>query len=113
MKKTIQFGAGNIGRGFLGQLFSQSGYEVVFIDIDKGLVSALNKRGSYPLKIVGSKNCYQVTIENVRAVHTDNREKVAQEIAGAEIIATAVGKRALKSIAPFIASGIEKRKKSE
>ena len=42
MKKAVQFGAGNIGRGFLSQLFNESGYEVVFIDIDKNLISHLN-----------------------------------------------------------------------
>ena len=34
-KKMVQFGAGNIGRSFIGQLFSRSGYEVVFVDIKK------------------------------------------------------------------------------
>ncbi|MDD3968537.1 MAG: hypothetical protein PHQ24_07885, partial [Proteiniphilum sp.] len=29
MKKSIQFGAGNIGRGFIGALLRQSGYEVL------------------------------------------------------------------------------------
>ena len=109
MKKAIQFGAGNIGRGFLGQLFNQSGYKVVFIDVNKDLVLGLNKRRSYPIKIVSNKNCRQVTVRDVSAVHTDNKGKIAEEIAGAEIMATAVGKRALKSVAPLIASGIEER----
>jgi len=29
VKSLVQFGAGNIGRSFIGQLFSQSGYEVI------------------------------------------------------------------------------------
>ena len=34
MKKAVQFGAGNIGCGFIGQLFSRSEYEVAFIKSD-------------------------------------------------------------------------------
>lgn len=109
MKKAIQFGAGNIGRGFLGQLFSQSGYKVVFIDVNRELISDLNKRGSYPLKIVSNKDCRRIIIKDVYAVHANNRKKVAEEIAGADVMSTAVGKRALKSIASLIALGIEQR----
>jgi len=43
-KKMIQFGAGNIGRSFIGQLFSRSGYEVVFVDINKELIKEVNKK---------------------------------------------------------------------
>ena len=31
MKKFIMYGAGNIGRGFIGQTFSDAGYKVGFI----------------------------------------------------------------------------------
>ena len=33
--KAIMYGAGNIGRGFIGALFAQSGYDVSFIDVAK------------------------------------------------------------------------------
>lgn len=41
-KKLVQFGAGNIGRSFIGQIFSQNGYEVVFIDLNQTLIQNLN-----------------------------------------------------------------------
>jgi mannitol-1-phosphate 5-dehydrogenase len=47
----VQFGTGNIGRSFIGQLFSRSGYEVVFIDINKELVKELHKKRAYKLVI--------------------------------------------------------------
>ena len=31
MEKIVIFGAGKIGRSFIGQLFSRSGYEVILI----------------------------------------------------------------------------------
>ncbi len=30
MKKAVMYGGGNIGRGFIGKVFSDSGYEVCF-----------------------------------------------------------------------------------
>jgi len=112
MKKAIQFGAGNIGRGFLGQLFSESGYEVIFVDIDKRVLESLNKNNSYLLKIVGD-NPKDITVRNVRAVDSRDVDKVAAEIKTADIMATAVGVNVLKKIAPVIAQGIKRRADAE
>ena len=46
--KAVHFGAGNIGRGFIGLLLSQAGYEVCFVDVNEELVSELKARGEYP-----------------------------------------------------------------
>ena len=53
VKKAMQFGAGNIGRGFIGQLFSRSGYEVAFVDVDPKIVEAMNVDRRYPVRVVG------------------------------------------------------------
>ncbi len=108
MKKAIQFGAGKIGRGFLGELFSQSGYEVVFVDIDEEVISHLNQKRVYRIKTVGD-NPKVIEVRNVRGVSAQNVERVSYEIANAQIAATAVGARALKAIAPLIARGLERR----
>ncbi len=108
MKKAIQFGAGNIGRGFTGQLFSQSGYEVVFIDIVEPVINSLNEKRSYIIKVVGN-NPQEIVINNVRAVNIRNENVVAKEIKTADILCTAVGVNILDKIAPVIAKGIELR----
>ena len=108
MKKLVLFGAGKIGRSFIGQLFSRSGYEVVFVDILKPVIEALNKRGIYNVIIKGDKE-ETIKVTNVRGVLASDREKVAEEVSTADVVATSVGSNALPHIIPLIAQGLIKR----
>ncbi|MDI6828835.1 MAG: mannitol-1-phosphate 5-dehydrogenase, partial [Armatimonadota bacterium] len=107
-KKAIQFGAGNIGRGFTAQLFTESGYEVVFVEVVDEIVRLINERGWYPIEIA-SENPETVIIRNIRAVHGSDQESVAREIFDASIVCTAVGVNVLRHVAPSIAKGIKLR----
>lgn len=107
-KKALVFGAGKIGRGFLGQLLSQSGFEIVFVDIDEDLVSLLNQRESYPLKLIGDEE-QVLTISGVRAVGATDENEVIEEITTADLLLTAAGVRALPSVSRLIARGLRKR----
>jgi len=111
MKLAVQFGAGGIGRGFLGELLSESGYEVVFVDVDRSLVESLNGRGSYPLQLVGDRN-ETLTIRNIRATLAEQTAAAAQEIAQADFICTASGVRALPAVSELLAMGLQKRQQN-
>lgn len=108
MKTAIQFGAGNIGRGFIGGLLSQSGYKVVFADIVNDIVNKLNSDKQYKIYIV-DENTEILTIHNVSGVHTQDKSliDVAEK---AEIITTAVGPAVLPKIAVNIAQCIIRRR---
>jgi mannitol-1-phosphate 5-dehydrogenase len=109
MKKAVIFGAGNIGRGFLGQLFCESGYEVLFIEINRPIIAALNERHSYILRLVESQDAEEVVVGPVRALDGREVEPCAQALAEASLAATAVGAAALPVIAPALALGISRR----
>jgi mannitol-1-phosphate 5-dehydrogenase len=108
MLKLVQFGAGAIGRSFIGQLFSRAGYEVVFVEIDSALVAALNQRREYAVEIRDEFPATLV-IKNVRGVLAQDRKRVAHEIAEADCLGTAVGKNVLASIIPNLAEGLALR----
>ncbi len=108
--KLVQYGAGNIGRSLVAQLFSKAGYEVVFIDIDKEIIDALNKERRYLIQVKDVKS-EDIWVENVRGVDGRDEESVINEIATADIMATAVGANALNYIYKTIAEGIKKREK--
>lgn len=48
---AVHFGAGNIGRGFIGKLLYQSGYETCFVDVNAEVVSLLNEKGQYQVML--------------------------------------------------------------
>ena len=106
---AIHFGAGNIGRGFVGLILHRAGYEVVFADVVDELIDGLKRTPSYRVKEVGLESREEV-VDNYRAVNSRRDEPaVVDEIASADIVTTAVGPTVLKFIAPVIAAGLRKR----
>ena len=108
MKKAVMYGGGNIGRGFIGALLSQSDYEVTFIDVAEPVVKHLQEYRRYPIRIVSSEGHQDVWIENVTAAN-GNLPEAIDAIANCDIMATAVGARILKFIVPNIVAGLRKR----
>jgi mannitol-1-phosphate 5-dehydrogenase len=109
MKKLVQLGAGKIGRSFIGQVFGRSGYEVVFVDIDREIIRALNKTSTYDVIIKG-ETTERITIKHVRGIYAGDKEIIAGEIADADIMAVSVGKNAIKGIAKTLAEGLVERR---
>jgi len=107
-KKLVLFGAGKIGRSFIGQLFSRGGYEVVFIDVCKPIIDELNRRRSYNVVIKNDEDTV-LSIQNVRGVLSSDVDQVTHEIETATIMGVSVGSNALKFIIPLIAEGLIKR----
>ena len=109
MKKAVHFGAGNIGRGFIGLLLSKAGYHVTFVDVAAPLVDDINELKEYNVQIVGDK-AEKILVENVSAINSDkNLDALLDAIVEADIITTAIGPNILKFIAPNIAKGLVKR----
>lgn len=112
MKKAIHFGAGNIGRGFIGLLLSLSDYEVVFVDVDDDVIADINQTESYKVLEVGEAK-EEYIVDNIRGVQGADVASIAQEIKDADLITTAVGANNLQYIAPAIAEGLTVRLNNE
>lgn len=109
MKQTIHFGAGNIGRGFIGALFSESGYHVTFVDIAEQVINKLNEEQQYNVKWATAQE-ETTTIKNVAGLNNMTQEdEVIEAITSATYLTTAIGPNILPRIAPLIARGIAKR----
>ncbi|KAK3318141.1 mannitol dehydrogenase C-terminal domain-containing protein [Apodospora peruviana] len=109
-KKAVHFGAGNIGRGFVACFLHNSGYEVVFADVNASIIDQLNAQPSYKVIEVGVDGTTESTITNYRAINSkDHEDEVIREIATADVVTCSVGPNILKFIAPVIAKGIDQR----
>ncbi|HTX72163.1 MAG TPA: mannitol-1-phosphate 5-dehydrogenase [Rectinemataceae bacterium] len=106
----VVFGAGSIGRSFIGQVFARGGWSVVFVDVDTALVEALNRERVYEVVIrrQGERD-ESIRVELLRAIDGRDRASVAAELAAADLAATCVGKAALPALIPTIAEGLRLR----
>lgn len=107
--KAVHFGAGNIGRGFIGQILHQNGFELCFVDTNADLIQQLNHDGGYSIEII-DENATTDFINQVTALNSlSETEKVISAIEEADILTTSVGATNLEKIAPVIARGLSKR----
>ncbi|WP_162045519.1 mannitol-1-phosphate 5-dehydrogenase [Vibrio taketomensis] len=107
MKNAVHFGAGNIGRGFIGKLLADADVAVTFADVNEPLVDQISHKQEYKVKVVGSE-CIIDTVTHVTAVNSAS-EDVINQIVTTDMVTTAVGPNVLDIIAKTIAKGIEKR----
>ena len=107
---AVHFGGGNIGRGFIAELFHETGYRIVFVDVIDKLIDDLNATKTYTVTEVGADGERSFKIDNYTAINSKYHEaEVVDEISKADIVTCAVGPNILKFIAPVIAKAIQKR----
>lgn len=109
MKQAVHFGAGNIGRGFIGLLLTQSDYHVTFLDVNDTVIQALKQRNEYTVELVG-ETVESIKVIQVTGINSRSEPEMTQEsLNQAELITTAVGPSILPIIAKTLVQTIEHR----
>jgi mannitol-1-phosphate 5-dehydrogenase len=104
--KAVHFGAGNIGRGFVGLLLHNAGYEVLFSDVNGDLIAQLAAADEYRVREVGP-DAREWTVNGFRAINSaEDPDGLVAELASADVATTAVGPTVLRFVAPSIAAGL-------
>lgn len=111
-RAVLQIGAGNIGRGYMAQLFHEAGYRVVFADAVEPIVASLNAAGSYPLRVLDAYAgaAREIEIGPVRAVMIQDQAAFTEEVVAAEVLSTAVGVPNLPRLAAPLAEALLARR---
>ena len=106
---AVHFGAGNIGRGFIGEILAKNGFHITFVDVNETIIQALKERKSYTIELADASH-QQINVENVTGLNNMTEpEKVVEAIAEADLVTTAIGPNILPRIAELIAQGIDAR----
>lgn len=107
--QALHFGAGNIGRGFIGYLLNKTGYKVCFVDVNEKIIKDINQTNSYKIELLDD-NSTRETVSPVTALNSiKEKEKVIEAITEADLITTSVGVENLSKIAGIIAEGLLQR----
>ncbi|MFS0674267.1 mannitol-1-phosphate 5-dehydrogenase [Ornithinibacillus sp. 179-J 7C1 HS] len=106
---AVHFGAGNIGRGFIGALLYQSNYHTTFVDVNGAVIDEINEKQEYNVVLAGEEK-ETFNVKDISGINSMiDSEKVINAITKADLITTAVGPNILKLISELIASGLRAR----
>jgi mannitol-1-phosphate 5-dehydrogenase len=109
---SIHFGAGNIGRGFIGEILASNNFKVTFVDIADNIINQLNNRRGYDIELASERK-ERIHVTGVNGINSRRNPKdVIESIESADLITTSIGPNALKNIAPLIAEGVIARERS-
>lgn len=107
--KAVHFGAGNIGRGFIGDILNRNNFETCFIDVNQDIIDEINNNNSYQVELI-DENQTVFTVNNVSALNSVTQEdEVLKKILDADIITTSVGVENLDKIANILKKSLYKR----
>ncbi len=99
---VVIFGAGAVGRGFIGRLLIDKGLVPVFVEADLQLAQSLQQAGGYTVRLTGTKT-RDCSITGYRVLTPEQTEEIAECLTGCLFAATAVGGQNLKAIASIVA----------
>ena len=107
--QALHFGAGNIGRGFIGYLLNKTGYDLCFVDVNEEIIESINQTNSYKIELLDDDSTRE-TVSPVTALNSiKEKDKVIEAITEADLITTSVGVENLSKIAGLIAEGLLQR----
>jgi len=110
-KKIVIWGAGRIGRGFIGDLFSEAGYQLTYIDEAQALVDGLRKEQAYRVvRATGDDHVETVDIVDFSIFHVSEIHAIQGEINQTDLVALAVYPRDFQAVAKTLQNLILTRK---
>jgi mannitol-1-phosphate 5-dehydrogenase len=112
MNSLVQIGAGNIGRGFIGQLFFEAGYAITFVDVDERMICEIQRNKEYAIELVGEASRRRITVNNIDAINARDIHKVAQALSVCSMASLSVGVHAALNTVPLLIAGFRERQKA-
>lgn len=109
--KAIHFGAGNIGRGFIGYLLAKSGYDLTFVDISEELVKSIRELGRYKVITLGAEKAEE-SVGPVKAVSLGEKAALTDAAREADLITLSIGANNLKGTGKVLREALLERSRT-
>ncbi|MBG0786707.1 MAG: C-GCAxxG-C-C family protein [Anaerolineaceae bacterium] len=99
-KQILIWGAGRIGRGFIGDIFADSGYQLNFVDAAQPLVDLLNEQGVYTVvRAFNADNIQRIPVTQFKAYHVSQKDALQKLVNEVDVIAIATFPRVFDAVA--------------
>ncbi len=108
-KRVMILGAGSTGRGHVGELAFEAGWELVLVDKDPGLVQILKDAARYTVHLHGPQRVRRVIVEGYRAYHVGEVGALVEQALDIPLILTSLFSDNLHEVAPLVARIIAAR----
>lgn len=110
MKRILVLGSGKIGRGVIGSIFHEHGYELVFYDIATEFLKNLKEQGYYLVeRLLDNDEREIVKVDNFQVLSQGTDEELQQALTEIDLVACCVYPGAFDSICGHIAEAIKDR----
>lgn len=106
--KVVVIGAGRVGCGNVGHVFTSSGHDVIFVNRGRGVVERINQHRGYAVRLCDGPAQRKVIVGEARALWMGDRTRVTDVLSRADLIVTAVGVGQLHQVAPLVAAGLRR-----
>ncbi|KRK33306.1 mannitol-1-phosphate 5-dehydrogenase [Loigolactobacillus bifermentans] len=107
--QAVHFGAGNIGRGFIGYVLHENGFQLNYVDTNTAIIQQLNTDHSYQIELLDTDHT-RLTVDRVQAFNSlTEQDQIIAQIVAATLISTSVGAKNLGRIAPVLKTGLLQR----
>lgn len=87
--RAVHFGAGNIGRGLIAQIYQQNKFDIIFIDKNPKNISKFEKFQRYDINFFDTEK--SITIKNFSLFSVEDEKKVIRWLRKATIVSTSIG----------------------
>ena len=110
--KAVHFGAGNIGRGFIGAVLQDAGFFVTFADVNQSILDSLLTAGSYEITHL-DQEAKTTSYKDFTALNSVTQvQELIRAISEADVVTASVGAGVLPRLAATIFAGIQARTNS-
>ncbi|WGI36628.1 mannitol-1-phosphate 5-dehydrogenase [Mesomycoplasma lagogenitalium] len=106
---VLHFGAGNIGRGLIANIYKQNDVKIYFIDTNKEVVDKLNQLKKY--QIINVETNEKIEINDFKAIWSNEEKKIVDLINEVNIVSTSIQSNNLVYIQKYFQKADKSKKK--